>query len=129
MKSEHRQLVDGLRPGRRVLVVDGHASFRTCARTLLESEGFEVVGEAADGVSAVAFAAGLGPEPVFLDIQVPDIAGFAGAEQLLAADPRPRIVLVSSRDRSYGPLIEKSGACGFRTKADLQGDALTRLLE
>jgi DNA-binding NarL/FixJ family response regulator len=130
MKEEHRQLVERLRPGRRVLVVDDHASFRNSARTLLESEGFEVVGEAGDGASALARAAELDPELVLLDIQLPDIDGFAVAEGLLAADPTLRIVLVSSRDRSsYGPLIEKSGACGFISKGDLSGDALEKLLE
>jgi DNA-binding NarL/FixJ family response regulator len=130
MKVEHRQLVERLRPGRRVLVVDDHAGFRTCARTLLESEGFDVVGEAADGASAVALAAEVEVELVLLDIQLPDVDGFAVAERLLAADPTLRIVLVSSRDRSsYGRLIENSGACGFLSKGDLSGAALERLLE
>jgi DNA-binding NarL/FixJ family response regulator len=114
---------------RRVLIVDDHASFRGCARTLFDSEGFDVVGEAADGASAVALAAELEPDLVLLDIQLPDIDGFAVAERLLAADPRTDIVLVSSRDRlSYGPLIEKSGALGFLSKEDLSGAALERLL-
>jgi DNA-binding NarL/FixJ family response regulator len=130
MKVEHQQIVERVRPGWRVLVVDDHASFRSCARTLLESEGFDVVGEAADGKSAVALAAELDPELVLLDIQLPDIDGFAVAEQLLTDDPQLRIVLISSRDRSsYGPLIERSGAFGFIAKADLDGDALARLLE
>jgi DNA-binding NarL/FixJ family response regulator len=119
-----------VRPARRVLVVDDHASFRSVAGALLESEGFDVVGEAADGESAVTLAAELDPELVLLDIKLPDIDGFAVAERLLMDDPQLKIVLVSSRDRSsYGPLIEQSGACGFLPKADLHGDALARLLE
>lgn len=130
MKVEHRQLGERARNGRRVLIVDDHASFRRCARTLLESEGYDVVGEAADGTSAVALAAELGPELVVLDIQLPDIDGFAVAERMLAKDPRLQIVLVSSRDRSsYGPLIEKCGALGFLSKGDVSGPALERLLE
>jgi DNA-binding NarL/FixJ family response regulator len=129
MKVEHRQLVERARPGRRVLVVDDHAGFRSCVRALLESEGFDVVGEAADGASAVARAAELLPDLVLLDIQLPDIDGFAVAEQLLVAGPDLQIVLVSSRDRSsYGPLIERSGARGFLPKADLSGAALARVL-
>ena len=130
MKVEHRQLGERARNGRRVLIVDDHASFRRCARTLLESEGYDVVGEAADGASAVALAAELEPELVLLDIQLPDIDGFAVAERMLAKDPRLQIVLVSSRDRSsYGPLIEKCGARGFLSKGDVSGPALERLLE
>jgi DNA-binding NarL/FixJ family response regulator len=130
MKVEHRQIVERVRPARRVLVVDDHASFRRCARGLLESEGFDVVGEAADGESAVVAAAALEPELVLLDIQLPDIDGFAVAKQLLAHDRELQIVLVSSRNRSsYGPKIEQSGAIGFLAKADLSGAGLERLLE
>jgi DNA-binding NarL/FixJ family response regulator len=130
MKVQYRQLDEQARNGRRVLIVDDHASFRTCTRTLLESEGYDVVGEAADGESAVALAAKLEPELVLLDIQLPDIDGFAVAEQLLANRPRLQIVLVSSRDRSsYGPLIDRCGARGFLSKGDVSGAALESLLE
>lgn len=130
MKVVHVQPGEGTRQGLRVLIVDDHPSFRTCARSLLESEGFEVVGEAADGGSAVTLAAQLEPEIVLLDIQLPGADGFAVAEQLLAAHPHLQIVLVSSRERSsYGPLIEQSGARGFLTKGDVSGVALERLLE
>ena len=50
------------------LVVDDHPTFRRTARVLLESEGFEVVGEAADGASAIEAAASLRPDVVLLDI-------------------------------------------------------------
>lgn len=129
MKVEHRQLGEQARHARRVLMVDDHGSFRRCARTLLEAEGYDVVGEAADGASAVALAAELEPELVLLDIQLPDIDGFTVAEQMLRNDPQLQIVLVSSRDRSsYGPLIEKCGARGFLSKGDVTGLALEGLL-
>ncbi|MFL6014180.1 MAG: response regulator transcription factor, partial [Gaiellaceae bacterium] len=70
------ELVDRLRPGRRVLVVDDHAGFRRCATALLTAEGFEVVGEAENGAAALALADQLEPELVVLDIQLPDIDGF-----------------------------------------------------
>ena len=47
--------------GRTVLIVDDHPSFRSSARAMLESEGFDVIGEAADGASAVAAVDELGP--------------------------------------------------------------------
>jgi DNA-binding NarL/FixJ family response regulator len=130
MKVQGRQLDEQARNVRRVLIVDDHASFRSCTRALFESEGYEVVGEAADGVSAVALAAELAPELIVLDIQLPDIDGFAVAERMLAHDPKLQIVLVSSRDRSsYGPLIENSGARGFLSKGDVSRAAIERLLE
>ena len=130
MKVQRQQLGEQTGKGRRVIIVDDHASFRSCARALLESEGFDFVGEAADGESAVALAAELEPDLVLLDIQLPDIDGFAVSERLLNADPQLQIVLVSSRDRSsYGPLIEQSGARGFLSKGDVSGVALERLLQ
>ena len=112
------------------LVVDDHAGFRTSARFLLEAEGFEVVGEAADGASAVASAAALRPELVLLDVQLPDAHGYDVAREILAGGVATRIVLVSSRDESdYGDHIRSSGAIGFLNKADLSGDRIRALLE
>jgi DNA-binding NarL/FixJ family response regulator len=126
----HAELLEQLRPARRVLVVDDHPSFRRCARALLAAEGFDVVGEAEDGAAALAAAARLGPELVLLDVQLPDIDGFEVARRLLAGDPGLRVVLVSSRDRGdYGPLIEASGAKGFVAKGELSATVLERLLE
>jgi DNA-binding NarL/FixJ family response regulator len=130
MKHEHVELVDRLRPGRRVLVVDDHAGFRRCATALLTAEGFEVVGEAENGAAALALADELEPELVLLDIQLPDIDGFEVAARLLARDRELKIVLISSRDRSaYGTAIQKSGAVGFIWKAELSGAALEGFLE
>ena len=123
-------LVEQLPPARRVIVVDDHPSFRRSAKALLTAEGFDVVGEAVDGASALAAVDELAPELVLLDIQLPDIDGFEVARRLLESQPELRIVLVSSRDSSqYGPLIEASGARGFVSKGDLSGEALERLLD
>jgi DNA-binding NarL/FixJ family response regulator len=112
-----------------VLIVDDHPSFRATARVLLESEGFEVVGEAEDGGSALERAEELHPEIVLLDVQLPDIDGFEVASRLTGDGAGPRVVLVSSRDRAdYGSRIEESGASGFIAKAELCGPALAALL-
>ena len=113
-----------------VLIVDDHPSFRASARMLLEAEGFDVVGEAEDGHSAIAAAHELRPEVVLLDVQLPDIDGFEVASRLTAALDAPAIVLVSSRDGDdFGPLVERCGALGFVPKAELSGAALRALLE
>ncbi|HZO96342.1 MAG TPA: response regulator transcription factor [Gaiellaceae bacterium] len=115
---------------RRVLVVDDHPSFRRSAAALLAAEGFEVVGEAEDGASALALAAELAPDVVLLDVQLPDIDGFEVAARLRERGGDEAIVLVSSREReAYGPLVEASGARGFVGKADLSRAVLDRLLE
>ena len=61
---------------RTVLIVDDHPSFRASARAMLESEGFDVVGEAADGASALEAVDALAPDVVLLDVQLPDMTGF-----------------------------------------------------
>jgi DNA-binding NarL/FixJ family response regulator len=115
--------------GHRVLIVDDHPSFRATARVLLEAEGFDVVGEAADGASALTEAGRLQPEVVLLDIQLPDIDGFDVAARLTGYDDSPAVILVSSRDSSdFGPLVTRSGARGFVPKAELSGDRLQALL-
>jgi DNA-binding NarL/FixJ family response regulator len=114
-----------------VLIVDDHPTFRATAHALLEAEGFDVVGEVADGASALEAAARLRPDVVLLDVQLPDLDGFEVAARLSSADGgAPRIILVSSRDGSdFGPLVEKSGAAGFIPKAELSGAAVASLLE
>ena len=112
-----------------VLVVDDHAGFRSRARRLLEAEGYEVVGEAADGRTAVAEARKLHPDVVLLDVQLPDLDGFDVAAQLTGDGEPPAVVLTSSRDWSDSPeLIARSGAKGFLPKDQLSGDALGELL-
>jgi len=112
-----------------VLIVDDHPTFRATAHALLEAEGFEVVGEAEDGESALEAAARLHPDVVLLDVQLPDIDGFQVAQRLTANGSRARVVLVSSRDGSdFGPLVEQSGAAGFIPKAELSGAAVSNLL-
>jgi DNA-binding NarL/FixJ family response regulator len=115
---------------RTVLVVDDHPTFRATARALLEAEGFDVVGEAEDGVGALAEIARLRPEIVLLDVQLPDIDGFEVARRASTVDAEPpQIVLTSSRDASdFGPLVADSGARGFVAKDALSGAAIAALL-
>jgi DNA-binding NarL/FixJ family response regulator len=112
-----------------VLIVDDHRGFRESARELLESEGFEVVGEAADGADAVAEAARLCPEVVLLDIQLPGMDGFGVAERLAGLSRPPAVVLISSREAvAYGPRLASACARGFLAKRELSGAALACLL-
>lgn len=113
----------------RVLIVDDHPSFRASARSLLEAEGYEVVGEAADGAEALAASERLEPDLVLLDVQLPDIDGFEVARQLAASTHAPEVVLTSSRDSAdYGACVGEAKARGFVPKAELSGAALALLL-
>lgn len=115
--------------GRTVLIVDDHAGFRTAARALLEAEDYDVVGEAEDGAGAVAAATELRPEIVLLDIQLPDLDGFAVAERLADDGVRSAIVLISSRDvTSFRRRLAANPAWSFISKSELSGEALTAAL-
>jgi DNA-binding NarL/FixJ family response regulator len=114
---------------RTVLIVDDHDAFRESASALLEAEGFAVVGEAADGSTALAEAERLRPQVVLLDVQLPGLDGFAVAEQLAAGADPPNVVLISSREAvSYGARLEATPARGFIAKRDLSGSALAALV-
>ena len=119
--------INGVGPS--VLIVDDHAAFRASARALLEAEGFDVVGEAADAAGALRVVAALRPEIVLLDIHLPDLDGLAVAEQLATLPHAPAVVLTSSRDAAvYGPRVHTVPARGFIPKSALSGDALAALV-
>ena len=111
-----------------VLIVDDHPGFRASARMLLEAEGFDVVGEAGDGRSGLDAAADLQPDVVLLDIQLPDMDGFAVAAGLNRNGPA--VVLISSRAREdLREQLEASPVRGFIPKSELSGAALEALIE
>ena len=112
-----------------VLIVDDHPGFRTQAGELLAAAGFDVIGEAVDGRTAIEATSHDHPTVVLLDIQLPDLDGFEVAERLLAQPDPPLVVLVSTREASdYGRRITRSGALGFITKSRLSGDTLRGML-
>jgi DNA-binding NarL/FixJ family response regulator len=114
---------------RSVLIVDDHAGFRSWARALLEMQGYAVVGEAEDGVSAITLVRTVKPDVVLLDIRLPDIDGFEVTRRLAREGGEATVVLVSSRDAAdYGGRLANSGAQGFIAKADLSATALEAVL-
>jgi DNA-binding NarL/FixJ family response regulator len=112
-----------------VLMIDDHQGFRARARVMLEAEGFDVVGEAADGRSGLAAASRLRPNVALVDIQLPDLDGFAVAASLRAAGTTGRIVLISGRDaEDFGDRLGHSAADGFIAKAELCGQRLAEVI-
>ena len=112
-----------------VLIVDDHAGFRAFARALLESEGYAVVGEAADAAGALAETLRLRPDLVLLDVQLPDADGFEVAERLAGLDAPPAVVLISTREATaYRRRLPASPARGFIAKELLTPAALAAVL-
>lgn len=111
-----------------VLIVDDHAAFRRSARLLLEADGYEVIGEAKDGRSALSEAESLEPDVVLLDVFLPDVDGFEVASELTGRGLAV-VVLTSTRDgRDFGALVAESGARGFIPKSDLCGASLAAVV-
>ena len=112
-----------------LLIVDDHEDFRASAMALLELEGFDVVGLAEDGEAALEAVARLHPDIVLLDVQLPGIDGFDVARRLAADVDGPRVVLISSRDRSaYAAQLRDAQVSGFLDKGELSGAALHALV-
>ena len=110
-----------------VLIVDDHTDFRAWVGAMLRGDGYDVVGEAADGEAALAAAQALRPDVVLLDVQLPGRSGFDVARELREAEIA--VVLTSTRHRDdYGPVIDRCGARGFISKIDLSGPALAAAL-
>ena len=123
-------LCDDGRVQRTVLIVDDHEAFRTSARTLLEAEGFDVVGESGDGDEALKAVADLRPQVVLVDVQLPGMDGFAVAARLAEWSDPPAVVLISSRAAvAYGPRLRDTPSRGFIAKGELSGKALAALID
>lgn len=104
----------------RVLLADDHAIVREGVKRILAGEtDIEVVGEAADGVEAVALAARLRPDVAVLDISMPRLDGIEATRQIRAAVPETHtLALTMHADESYVFQLIKAGASGCVLKHD-----------
>src|SRR3954454_3288902 len=99
------------------LIVDDHPGFRTAARSLLEADGFDVVGESATGGEGLAAGERLRPDLVLLDVCLPEIDGIKVSPRIPTGGGRV-VVLTPSRDASVSPPhFCHCGARGFIPKA------------
>lgn len=93
----------------RVLIAEDEALIRLDLREMLREEGFDVVGEAADGEQAVALAEELSPDLVICDIKMPKMDGIAAATQITDKRIAPVIMLTAFSQRD---LIERARDAG-----------------
>ncbi|WP_188113573.1 response regulator [Nocardioides humilatus] len=104
-----------------VLIVDDHAQFREYLRSVLETDGFEVVADVGDGAQALAAAAATHPDLVLLDVHLGDGPdGFEVARQLAELPSPPSVIVTSSRGRNaYSDRIDSAPVVGFVPKDEL----------
>jgi DNA-binding NarL/FixJ family response regulator len=102
----------------RVVVVDDQHMVRAGLRALLDAEpDIEVVGEAADGDQVPQLVARTRPDLVLMDVRMPGVDGLAAARALLAAEPAPRVLMLTTFDLDeYVYEALSAGASGFLLK-------------
>ena len=112
-----------------LVIVDDNLAFLASAEATLSEEGFDVIGCVSDASRAVEEVRLLQPAVVLLDVQLPLLNGFELARQLAKLDPRPVVILISSRDAaSYGSELTLAPVRGFISKWELSGDALAAMV-
>lgn len=100
-----------------VLIADDHRLLREGLRALLQREGFEVVGEADNGRSAVNLAKKLRPDVVITDIGMPDLNGVEATKKICAEAPRSKVLALSMHTESRFVLgVFEAGASGYLLK-------------
>jgi DNA-binding NarL/FixJ family response regulator len=103
----------------RVLVVDDQDPYRRAMSVVVDStDGFVVVGAVASGEESVAATAGLEPDLVLMDINLPGISGIEAARLIRGATPAPVVVLLSTHDEDDFDLAG-CGAAAYVSKAAL----------
>ena len=103
--------------GVRVLLVDDHDLFRTGLRTLLEEQGVEVVGEAANGDEAVDLVAEHAPDVVLMDLEMPGKRGIEATRDIVSVAPLTRVVVLTISDQDADVMDAViAGACGYLLK-------------
>lgn len=103
--------------GKTALIVDDGAFMRVLIKGMLEKNGYEVVGEAADGLIGVQMYKELHPDLVTMDITMPNMDGLAALKEIIAADPDASVVMVSAMGQEeYVKEAIVSGAKSFVVK-------------
>ena len=102
---------------KRVLIVDDAVVMRMMIKGILSKNGYEVVGEAQNGVEAVEKYRELGPDLVTMDMVLPELDGISAVRQIVAGDPNARIIMCTSMGQQ-ALVVEaiQAGAKSFITK-------------
>ena len=115
----------------RLVLVDDHKLFRRGLTALLaDVAGFEIVGEAGDGVEGIKLAAALRPDVMLLDLHMPGITGVDALAGIAESSPVTRVLMLTvSEDGADLVAALRAGACGYLLKnidADILIDAIRR---
>lgn len=114
----------------RILVADDHQVVRQGLRTILDREGFDIVGEAADGGEAVSLAMELQPDVIVMDIGMPVMTGIQAATEIRKSVPSARPILLTVHTE-HGYVLEalRSGVRGYVLKSRASGELIEAIRE
>ena len=103
----------------RVLIVDDHPLTRGALASLLASNDFDVVGQAAGGAEAIELAAGLHPDLIVLDLTMPEMDGLEALPHLREAAPQAEVVVLTASEDDGNLLAAiRGGAAGYLLKSE-----------
>src|SRR5438445_10609444 len=114
----------------RVLLADDHLIVRQGLKVLLQREGLEIVGEAADGQQAVRLARDRCPDVAILDFAMPVLNGLDAAREILRICPRARVILLTmhTEDRYVHEAL-RVGVSGYVVKSQASADLVRAIRE
>jgi response regulator NasT len=106
----------GTEPQRRVLVAEDEALIRLDLVEMLREEGYEVVGEAADGEEAITLATDLRPDLVILDVKMPKLDGIEAAAKITSDRIAPVVILTAFSQRDLVERAREAGTMAYLVK-------------
>jgi len=109
----------------KVLIVDDAAFMRLSMKTMMEKNGFEVVGDAENGAVAIIKYNELRPDIVTMDITMPVMDGIQALKQIIKLDPKAKIIMITAMGQEL--MVKEavlSGAKGFIIKPYKEADVI-----
>ncbi|ENT0350350.1 response regulator transcription factor [Neisseria gonorrhoeae] len=102
----------------KIILIDDHTLFRSGIKALLSRQhGFEVIGEAADGLSGIKMISRLQPDVVLLDLDMPGMNGREALSQIISINPQQEVIMLTvSEDSDDLTECMRIGARGYLLK-------------
>lgn len=114
----------------RVLLADDHALIRQGIRALLETQGFQIVCEAADGQETIRSVEKTQPDVAIIDISMPILNGMDAARELQKSAPKTKIILLTQHDEDqYVTESLRAGVSGYVLKSQAANDLVHAIQE